>query len=287
MNLSSHHRGRHRRRVAASLMLIFNLALLANAAQAAEFDERVKAPLMKDAGSLRTQAQSYSARFAALQGASADQLITNRALASERFDLSWQIQQAIDVRRPLGDLSAVGFVDRGDGSYDIDLREFPQWDRVDQTLTALMPQMNWDVYSRDLMNRGMSKADVEKLKQYVASHDVRIAVGEKTLPISLGFGRTVRKFDKLKRPVADALVLSYVYQRERSGAEATREWAAGLLGSVDAASARILLSTLSEGHPSYIWAPSDQSAGIADILATVRQPDFESLATASAKGEAP
>jgi hypothetical protein len=268
-------------------MLTVNFALLANPAQAAGFDERMKAPLMKDAGTLRTQAQSYSARFAALQGAGPEQLITNRALAGERFDLSWQIQQAIDVGRPLGDLSAIGFVDRGDGSYGIDLQQFPQWDRVDQTLTALLPQMDWDVYSRDLANRGMTNSAVAKLKDYVASHDARVAVGEKTLPISLSFSHVIRKFDKIKRPVPDAIVLSYVYQRERAGADATREWTAGLLESVDAHSAHILLSAFAEGHPAYIWAPSDQPAGIADILATVRRPDFEELATASAKGVAP
>ncbi|MEO8061116.1 MAG: hypothetical protein ABI821_00060 [Pseudomonadota bacterium] len=285
MNSSSYCQGRRRLRAAAGFMLMF--ASLAGNVQAAEFDQKLSAPLMKDAGTLRTQAQSYSTRFVALQGAGPEQLITNRALASERFDLAWQIQQSIDVHRPLGDLSAVGFVDRGDGSFSIDLEKFPQWDRLDQALSGLLPQLEWEAYSRELINRGMARNEAVKMGAYVASHNVRAAVGAKTLPISLGFSRLVRKFDKLKRPVPDALVLSYVYQRERAAAEATREWTAGLLESVDAQGARVLLSVAAEGQPTYIWGPSDQPGGIADILATVRQPNFEQLVTASANGEAP
>jgi hypothetical protein len=262
------------------------LASLAVTAQAVEFDERLKVPLMKDAGTLRTQAQSFSARFADLKDAGPEQLITNSTLARERFDLAWQIQQAIDVHRPLGDLTTLGFVSRGDGSYSIDLNAFPQWNRLDQQLAGLLPQMNWDVFMRQLVDRGMPPAEVAKLKQYVATHDARASAGEKALPISLSFARIVGKYDKLKQPVPDPVVLSYVYQRARSTADATREWADGLLTSVGAQSARILLSSLGEGQSTSVWAPDNQPAGLADILATVRQPDFEARATAQAKGDA-
>jgi hypothetical protein len=56
---------------------------------------------------------------------------------------------------------------------------------------------------------------------------------------------------------------------------------------VAAQSARVLLSTLSEGEASSIWAPSDQAAGIAEILKSVRLPNFEELATAQSRGEIP
>jgi hypothetical protein len=268
----------------SKLMLV--LASLAVTAQAVEFDERLKVPLMKDAGALRTQAQSFSARFADLKDAGAEQLITNSTLANERFDLAWQIQQAIDVHRPLGDLTTLGFVARGDGSYGIDLNAFPQWNRLDQQMAALLPQMNWDLFTRQLVDRGMPPADVAKLELYVSTHDAHASAGAQALPVSLSFARIVRKYDKLKQPVPDPVVLSYVYQRARTTADATREWADGLLKSVGAQSARILLSILSEGQSTSVWAPDDQPAGIADILATVRQPDFEARATAQAKGDA-
>jgi hypothetical protein len=285
MNSSSHRQPRRRLRVAAGFVL--TLATLWSTAGAVEFDERIRAPLMKDAGSLRTQAQSYSARFAALRETASEQLITNQVLAGERFDLAWQIQQAIDTHRPVGDLSAVGFVDRGDGSYSVDLLAFPQWDVPDRHLSTLVSQMNWEAVSRQLISRGMTPDESAKLGQYFSDHDLNAMTAARTLPLSLGFSRVVRKFDKLKRPVPESIVLSYVYQRARAADEATRQWMAGLLQSVGAHGGRIVLSSLAEGESRSVWSPSDQSAGIADILATVRKTNFEELATAEAQGAAP
>jgi len=279
------HRSHVRRGFAAGLLLL--IASVGGVVLAADFDEKLKAPLMKDAGTLRTQAQSFSARFGELKGAGSEQLITNGSLAGERFDLAWQIQQAIDTHRPLGDLSAIGLVSRDDGTYEINLNAFPQWNRLDQSCVAVLPQLNWDTFARQLVNRGMAPNETAKLRQYISTHDARAAAGARTLPISLSFSRLIRKYDKVKRPVPDSVVLSYVYQRARADAEATREWTEGLLKSVEAQSARVLLSTLGEGKASSIWAPSDQAAGIVEILESVRLPNFEELATAQSRGEAP
>jgi hypothetical protein len=277
--------GRQRLRIASGLMLI--LANLAGLARAAEFDEKVIVPLMKDAGTMRAHAQSFSARFGDLKATGLEQLVTNRALASEQFDLVWQLQQAIDVRRPLGDIAALGFVSRGDGSYDIDFHAFPQWERVDRKLAALLPTFNQEALVQQLTNRGFTADEAANLQIYLASHDANAAAKAKKLPVALGFSKLVKKFDMTHRTVPDSLVLSYVYQRERASADATREWAAGLLNSLGAHGARILLSTVNEGTSTSVWAPSDQSAGIADTLAIVRRPDFEELATAQIKGETP
>ncbi len=78
------------------------LASFAGSAQAVEFDEKLKAPMVKDAAVLRSQAQSYSASFARSRTRRRAEIVTNRASGSERFDLSWQIQQAIEARAPAG-----------------------------------------------------------------------------------------------------------------------------------------------------------------------------------------
>jgi hypothetical protein len=285
MNPSSYCRGRRHLNAAAGLLLL--LSSLAGIASAVEFDERLQAPMVKDPGQLRTQAQAFSARFAELQDAAGERLIANRTLAGERFDLAWQLQQAIDVHRPLGDLSAVGFVDRGDGSYAIDFNSFPQWERVDRKLATLLPTYQRDSLLQILMNRGFTADETTRLEAYLASRDASAEAAQRKLPVALSFSKVVRKYDKLHRPVPDAVVLSYIYQRERAGAEATREWAAGLLDSIGAHGARILLSAISEGASTAIWAPSDQPGGIADTLAAVRQPDFEQQATARSLGAKP
>jgi hypothetical protein len=284
MNPSSYD---HRQRLSVAASFVLLLASLAGIARAVEFDEQVKAPTMKDAGALRAQAQAFSARFGELQDAGVQQLITSPALASQRFDLIWQIQQAIDVHRPLGDMSSFGLVSRGDDSYSIDFNSFPQWERVDRKLGELLPAYDWDPLVQMLMNRGFTADETAKLKAYLTSRDAAAEAYRKRLPIALSFSKAVRKYDKIQRPVPDAVVLSYIYQRERAASEATREWAVGLLDAIGPHGARILLSTLSEGTSTSVWAPSDQRAGIADTLAAVRQPDFEQQAIAQAPGAKP
>lgn len=284
MNPSSYCHGR-RLSVAAGFVLM--LASLAGIARAVEFDEKVKAPMMKDTGTLRTDAQSYSARFAASEPEGPVQLITNRTLANERFDLTWQIQQAIDTHRPLGDVAALGIVSQGNGSYFVDFNSFPQWEQVDRKLATLLPTYKPDLLTQVLMNRGFTTDEAAKLRAYLDSRDPELEALRKKVPIALSFSKAVRKYDKLKRPVPDAVVLSYVYQRERAGAEARREWLAGLLESLGAHGARILLSAFSEGTSTSTWSPDDQGVGIADTLAAVRRPDFEQLVTAQAQGATP
>ncbi|HEU5137131.1 MAG TPA: hypothetical protein VFU13_18430, partial [Steroidobacteraceae bacterium] len=112
-------------RVVALLLVLASFAGLAGRAQAVEFDEKLRAPMVGAPAVLHTQAQSYIAKFNALKDASPREVITSRALNTERFDLTWQIQQAIDAKRPLGDLSAIGLEKREDGSYRVDYNANP------------------------------------------------------------------------------------------------------------------------------------------------------------------
>jgi len=262
-----------------ALAMLLMLACFACSAQAVEFDEKVKAPMLKEPGALRTQAQSYVAKFAALQ-ASPQELIGNRALVAERFDLTWKIQQAIDVRRPLGDLSSVGLERRDDGSYRIDYNKSPQWGRPDEQFSAVLNEVDWQGFGAHLISRGFRDVDVAKLKEYLSTHDLQKESRRASLPLTLSFSKVVKKYDNIKRPVDDATVLSYIYQREKATAEMGRQWVEGLLNSIDAQRARILLSYFEEMPSTGIWGPSDQRAGIDEQLRLMRLPDFEELVTA-------
>jgi hypothetical protein len=285
MSVSSYWSGLKPRLRPLPTTLLAMLASFTAVGQALKFDEALKAPLARSAADLRNQAQVFSARAATLAAAAPDALITDRAVSLDRFDLSWQIQQAIDVHQPLGDLSAVGIISRGDGSYRIDLNAFPQWNDLENLLVALLPTANFELLGAELVNRGFAASDVAKLKDYVATHDPAAAARSSKLPATLGFARLVKKYDHAQRPVPESLTLSYVYQRSLAEHEATRAWTCGLFKSLEAKSVRVLLSFYSEGSSSVIWAPSDRTAGIADILMTVRQPNFEQIATDEAKGE--
>jgi hypothetical protein len=269
------------------LALMLMLASFAGVAHAVEFDEKVKAPMVKEPATLRTQAQSYVAKFNAQRATSPQEVVRSRALAAERFDLSWQIQQAIDVGNPLGDLTAVGIEARKDGSYHIDYNENPQWQRPEAPFMALLSNVDWQGLTAQLVSRGFRESDVVKLNDYMSAHDLVKDSSRDSLPITLSFSKIVKKYDKIKRPVDDATVLSYIYQREKLNAEKGRVWAEGLLDSLDAQSTRILLAYIDEFQSTGVWAPSDRRAGIDELLRTMRLPNFDQLATAEVTGGAP
>jgi hypothetical protein len=275
---------RRSRHGCAALALLW---LVASAAHAVDFDERLQAPRVKDPTELRSQAQSYAARFSELQAVAPEASVSDPSLFRAREDLAWQIQRAIDARTPLGDLSAIGLESAGDGAYRLDFAKSPQWDRLDRVFIALFSQANWDLLGQQLVARGFRPEDVATLKDYVLTHDGHAVARQRALPYSLAFSRLVKKLDKIKRPVTDNLVFSYLYQRDRAYDEALREWADGLLKSLDSQRRRILISYVGENPGIGIWAPSDQAAGIANLLANVRLPDFERRVTEESRGVTP
>ena len=151
-------------------------------------------------------------------------------------------------------------------------------------MATLQTDINWALFGEQLMDRGFRPQDVATLKEYVTTHDAGKAARQKALPVGLAFSKVVKKFDRLRMPVSDGLVLSYIYQRNKVQDEATREWAANLLAALDTQRARVLISYFSEMKASEIWAPSDQRGGIDGLLAAMRLPNFDQLAAAEAGG---
>jgi hypothetical protein len=267
-------------------VLCLALAAFAGSAQAVEFDEKLKAPRAKSSAEIKTLAENYSASFTRLGAASPMEALANKALFLEYFDLKWQISRALDEKRPIPDLSAAGLVKQADGSISIDLGANPQWDPFAQKL-SLLPAMNFENLSPLLVNRGFRESDLVALKNYMTTHDLQASMKASTLPMAIGFSRVVKKLDKLKLPVSNGLVFSYLYQRSKAEALEELKWAEGLLGSVDEQRGRILQSYLSEMKGKATWAPSDVETGVANLLTHMRLLDFEQRATAEARGVAP
>jgi hypothetical protein len=270
---------------AAAVIAMF--ASVAGIANAVEFDEKLKAPQSKDAAELRSRAQTYSERAAQARLSGPGASIRDRNLAAERFDVEWDLERSIDLGKPLGDLSAVGIVDHGDGSYGVDLAAHPQWSDPAAQLAGLLPVLSSAGFSAELARRGMLPEAVAKLSGYVATHDAKAAAAAAALPVSLSFSRVVRKYDKLKRPVPDSLVFAYLYQRERAASEARRAWAENLVDTLGADAVRIMESYFAELQNTAVWTPSDPRAGIDGTLASLRLPDFEQKATAEAQAVTP
>jgi len=273
-----------RGRVAAVLLLW--LASIAGTAQAVEFDEKLKAPRAMGAPELKSTAQSYSASFARMREASPAELVTNKALFLEHFDLEWQINRALEDKRPLEDLSALGLV-KHEGGLRVDYGAFPQWQPFAELLASLVPTWSMDSVGPLLVNRGFRASDVAALKNYVDTHDLKAATSARTLPIAISFSKVVKKYDKLKHPVGKDLVFAFLYQRGKVEAEARRAWSEDLVHTLDDQRVRVLHSYFTEMQGIGYWSPSDTESGVANLLTVMRLPDYEQRATAEARGVTP
>jgi hypothetical protein len=285
---NSQHRLRNRWRPPLAAACLITVALTGSA-QAVEFDASLRAPMMKSQGELKSQAQDYSTKFAAMREAVPERLVTDASLGREQFDLAWKVKRAIDDQRPLDELAAVGIVSDVNGHVRIDFNAYPQWLPFEERFAALLVEPNMEGLGKELTQRGFREADVAALGSYLSTHNLEHASAERALPIALSFSKLVQKFDRTRRTVDPGLVLSFVYQREKARSDATREWAAGLLQTLDAQRARILFDYVSEPESFGYWTPTVQSAALGEILATMRRPDFEQQAIAEvrAKGVQP
>jgi len=252
-------------------------------AQAAGFDEKLKAPVMRDVGELRSHSQTVASRIEQYTQADPQRLMEDADLVRDQVDLVWKLQRAIDTHQPLNGADSAGLTVNPDGSVEADVNAHPQWLRFDERFTELVPSWDMELVGPELLARGFRSGDIEILESYVKTHELGTLAAQRMLPVALAFNRLVVKSDRLKRPVNEALVLSYVYQTARERAEASRQWSAGLLTALDAQRRRILFSYVAEMKTKAIWTATDLAA-VADTLAAVRRPDFANGVASQAKG---
>ena len=262
------------------------LAGFAASAQAVEFDEKVKAPMVKRGADVKSQAESYSASYARLAGASPLAMVSSKAFAQQHFELKWQLQRALEDEGPREDLSVLGLVKDGSG-YRIDLNEFPQWNPPFEILAVLLPSLDMDNLGPVLVARGFRESDIAALRNYMETHDLEAATYVQTVPLAISFSKVVKKYDKIKRPVGKDQVFAFIYQRTRIEVEAQRAWSEGLLHTLDDQRARILLSYFAEMKSFSHWSPDNVEAGVAGQLALMRLPDYEQRVRAEAAGATP
>jgi hypothetical protein len=263
----------------------YGLAQAAGIAQSPGFDERIAAPAAKDAAEFKSQARDFVKKHRELRAANPAESVTDVSLWRQQFDLNWQIERAINERRPPGDLESLGFERRDDGSFNIDTREHPEWRDESHRIASLFNSGFREGLLEALLERGFRPEDVVAVDAYIAAHDVKKSVRETKSQVAHDFRRVVRKLDDAKRPVPDSMVVAYWYQSRLAQSEAYRTWSEGLLKVLDAQRVRVLLSYLSEMDSYAVVTPESSSEGIAGTLAAVRSPDFEKLL--STEGDAP
>ena len=103
-------------RILAAAVLVLCTAAVAEAARAAKFDEKVKAPAAPSNAELASVIRDYFGTYARVNAQSMAGIVRNRDAYQQWFETQWRLQRAIDSREPLGDLSEFGLAPNNDGS---------------------------------------------------------------------------------------------------------------------------------------------------------------------------
>lgn len=236
--------------------------LLAVPIHAAPFDEKLQAPRAATSQALRTKLKAH---FAAVERKQQQEdpaaFIRDRGVHRPWSDLYFSVKLAMDEGTPLGNLGDFGLVARADGSYVIDLQEFPQWDPLDSRLHVLANPEVVESWVPALRVRGFREEDLTALRTYLATHDPQLATQSEGKQLIETFAKRLRAQRQGGRPLNLQEVLAYRYQKASIKAEAERQWAIGLLDSLDRQRQRILVSYLDEFRSELTFgAPTDSFA---------------------------
>jgi hypothetical protein len=263
-------------------LLIMLLAAGPLAAQAVEFDDRLKAPKAATGAELQAKFAAVSGRSPGAGSVSALDAVRDRALTRERLDARWMLGTLVDARAPLPELEAMGFKARGDGSYTYSTREHPEWRNLTDDLLLFANPEVLQGLEGTLTARGFRPEDNEALRNYVNKHDLKRARDESQLALILSASKRAKKLEKLKR-LDDNFMASFFYQKQWHMAETDRLWATGLLDALEPRAQRILESYFSEVATTVIIAPTPTAEAYQHERALLLHPDLDQMAKTAFK----
>jgi hypothetical protein len=221
--------------------------LLAIGVQAAPFDEKSQVPRATTSQALRTK---FEAHFQTFQRKQQDTdpaaFIRDRQAHKQWSDLYFAVRLALDERVALGDLAAFGLIAQADGKYVVDLRKFPQWEPLDARLYLLTNPEVLETYEPALKARGFRDSDISALRTYLATHDPRLRIHNEGRQLVDTFAQRLQGRRQAGQPQNLEEVLAYRYQKVSLRAEIERQWAVGLLDTLDPQRQRILASFFDE-----------------------------------------
>lgn len=244
----------------AGVMLML-ATLLAGPIHAAPFDEKLQAPRAATSQALRAKLKAHFAIFERMQQQDPAAFIRDRAAHRQWADLYFSLKLAMDERVPLKDLATYGLIAAADGTYAVDLKEFPQWEPLDSRLHILSNPEVVESCVPALQARGFREEDFDALRRYLATHDPQLATQSEGRQLIETFATRLSAQRQAGRQLNLQEVLAYRYQKASLKAEAERQWAIGLLDSLDRQRQRILVSYLDEFRSELTFgAPTDSFA---------------------------
>jgi hypothetical protein len=241
----------------------------------AKFDERIKAPPAPTNAELKAVIRDYFDRYAQVNAKSMAGIVRDKAAYQQWFETNWRLQRAIDKRQPLGDLSEFGLMPNRDGSYSVDLTEYPQWEPLPTRLDRFRETQYLKLYVDALEDRGFRDQDIEALKVYVAKGPPRNQASIAELDIADGYFARVKAQMAARQKVTASQLLSYIYQIGRISTERERMWALGLLDLFDQQRQRILESYLQEQPGELTITPDDIDGQVKVAIDLIASGEFE------------
>lgn len=222
-------------------------ASLAIPAQAAPFDEKLRAPRVTTPQALRAELKAHFETFERQRRDPDPAAFVRDRLAHRQWsDLYFSVKLALDEGKPLPDLAEFGLLPQPDGTHGVDLREFPQWEPLDSRLFILTNPEVFESSVPTLEARGFRASDLDALRIYLAAHDPRLATYAEGRQLVETFAKRLQAQRQARQALNLQEVLAFRYQKASIKAEAKRRWALGLLDTLDRQRQRILASFLEE-----------------------------------------
>ena len=253
--------------VTAALVTLWGASISSGFA-AVTYDEKVRAPQDVTPPELQKLARNYLGLFSDGSRTMLD-VLRDRVLYSQWLELRWHLSRALD-RGVLNDaLAEFGITSKGDGSYNVDLKRYPQWYPLQITLSSILSPGGRDHSLEYLKSRGLSDADVQSLRAYLEANPYPTHEGGVS-PITQGqlaesFAVRVQAKQSRGQRLQRADTMSFVYQRFRLMEEQSRTWGLALFKSVDPHSWQILETIALENQGGMSMSGSDQERYLAEM----------------------
>lgn len=168
------------------------LCAISNYGYTAQAEGPLAVPKKWTTEELQQKAAEY---FSAFEDGSATMLDTvlDPELHAQWFNLDVQISMAIDDGRPLG-LEGYGLTLEGNGSYDINYQEFPQWKTFGHRVNYFFssPEATLKEFEA-LRQRGFRDSDLEIVKAYLLEHNLDKELSNAYMPDLEAFQRKSKK----------------------------------------------------------------------------------------------
>jgi hypothetical protein len=208
----------------------------------AKFDEKLKAPEAATNEALRASIREYFAVYARATSESPAGIVRDPAAHAKWSETHWRLQRAIDTGRDLGDLTQFGVWPKGDGTYKIDVANFPQWAPISNWALQWLTPTLFDAYAAELLERGFRAEDIDIMRDYASRNEPHRAASAPKIALGESFVVAVKPQLDRQSMIDRPRFMSYLYQNTRIQHEAYRTWTVGLLDSLDPQRQRILES---------------------------------------------